>query len=415
MSFSQQSSTIPYTPIIQSQPQASKVFGGGGKTGASGMSPRRRHVFLMRFAVGHGVGNLSQLTYVVKHCDRPKIVPKTEELNQYNKKRVIYTGFKYEPIRITFYDSANGAAQNMWTQYARYYFGDFAKNANTGYGYDITSQTINNAGYGLSEPYLGNTDISSQWFFDNITIYHFYYMGGQQLFDSYTLYHPRISQYEPDELDYEQSNVSQINMSLIYENLQYSPGQTVGSVQGGFDEFVNGLFYNNSVPTTPNGLSPSGVGNTSINSLASSNPIISNLLKSVQSASPLSAAYRAASSAVTGALSSFGNYVYGSFTPQSLASQAVNGNVVNNISSNVGAVTGSYGSAGGNIASALQSTGTNLTGNANGTILPTAALGSLNSQANGTAQYGFNNGISTAVNPANYAQNLASSTSGAFF
>jgi hypothetical protein len=388
--------------ILRSPAQASQVFGGAGV-------PRQRHVFLVRFRPGTAsAGSLSPVTFVVKHCDRPKIAPKTEELNQYNKKRVIYTGFKYEPIRMTFYDSADGAAQNLWNQYAKYYFGDFANGANNSYGYDITTTPFTGSSFGLSEGYAGNNDNSSQWFFNCIEIYHFYYMGGAHMYDSYFLYNPRIQSYEPDDLDYENSSVSQINMSFLYENLQYNPGQAVTS--GAFDEFVNLPFFGN--PLEVPGSLQASIGAYDNAQGSSVNPNISNLLSSATSAAPSAAPYRYTASNATGALSMFGNYGYGGATPPTLASTAVNGALLNNISAGVGNTLSSpYGNVGPMLTSALLGTNGGLTTTAQGSSLPSAAFGSINAQQNGTAQYGFNNTVGSFDNDPNaYAASLASSS-----
>jgi hypothetical protein len=389
--------------ILRSPAQAAQVFGSAGV-------PRQRHVFMVRFMPVATAGSLSPLTFVIKHCDRPKIAPKTEELNQYNKKRVVYTGFKYEPVRMTFYDSADGAAQKMWNQYAQYYFGDFDVGSNFYYNYDITTTPFSGSSFGLSEGYAGNSDVSSQWFFDHIEIYHFYYMGGAHLFDSYFLYHPRISAYEPDDLDYENSAISQISMSFVYENLQYNPGQPVSSYA--FDEFQQG-FYGD--PLEVPGSLPTSVGASGNSQSSNVDPSISNLLSSVTSASAAAAPYRNVASMTTGALSMFGNYLYGGTTPATIASTAVNGSVLNNISAGVGATLSSpYGTAGNMLTGALLGTNGGLITTAAGSTLPSAAYGSINAGQVGTAQYGFNS-VDTGSfdsDPSTYAASLASSSNG---
>ena len=88
--------------------------------------------------------NFSNLTYAIKSIDRPKVNLKTEELNEYNKKRIIHTGFKLEPIKFQLYDSADGSAQHMFAAYCQYYFGDLMNQGsginttNFSYSYDAT-------------------------------------------------------------------------------------------------------------------------------------------------------------------------------------------------------------------------------------------------------------------------------------
>ncbi|GAC1380660.1 MAG: hypothetical protein NVSMB40_20070 [Aquirhabdus sp.] len=204
--------------------------------------PRMRNIFMVRFQPNGLNPAMANLTFVVKHCDRPKITMKSEELNQYNKRRHIYTGFRLEPIKMTFYDSANGAAQNMWTQYSQYYFGDFAAGSNKAFIYDVTSPSnyMRGNGFGLTEGYGNDSTPDAEWFFERLEIYHFYTSDTARMFDSYFLYKPRITAYEPDELDYESSAISQISMSFVYENLQYNPAQQVNDQ---FDEFSVRSFF----------------------------------------------------------------------------------------------------------------------------------------------------------------------------
>jgi hypothetical protein len=266
-------------------------------------------MFLVRFTP-HVTFKASPLTYVVKHCERPKVSIKTEELNQYNKKRHIYTGFKHEPIKITFYDSAGGTAQNMWTAYSRYYFGDFMPQGASGYSYDvITNQWNAGSGFGLTETYAGDTSMSAQWFFHDITIFHFY----DRLFDQYTLLNPRISNYEPDELDYEDSKVSQINMQFVYENLQYKPGQTVTSDL--FPEFAD-AFMSRGFAVPPTG-HPTPLSST-VQNITPANPPVSSLLTNVIGGTAGAAPYRADSAMTsTGALNPYGNFSFGTYNPTS--------------------------------------------------------------------------------------------------
>lgn len=186
--------------------------------------PRQRHTFMVQFIAGvPDAGSLDQLTFVIKSVDRPKVNPKTEELNQYNKRRIVFTGYKLEAIRMEFYDSADGAAQQMWTRYARYYFGDFARGSDAAYAYDIITPAFsdnNGRSYGFSGD--GVEDPANQWYFDKIVIYHFY----DDMHDRYELIHPRITVYEPDQLDYENPAAALIHMTFVYENLQYYQQQT---------------------------------------------------------------------------------------------------------------------------------------------------------------------------------------------
>jgi hypothetical protein len=109
--------------------------------------------------------------------------------------------------------------------------------------------------------------------------------------DTYILYNPRISNYEPDELDYDAGTLSMINMTLEYENLQYVFGEAVTATD--ITEFTQGNgFYGRPLQSdSPN----ESVSNTTGNALSAlpSNPAVGTLLNPVNSIYQPPAAYRA--------------------------------------------------------------------------------------------------------------------------
>lgn len=207
---------------------------------------RQKHLFIVRFMRydeehgGHG-----DTGHVVKQMDRPQVQPVLEELNQYNKKRQIQTGIKYQPVNCTFYDTADGAALNMWHDYARYHFGDYTQTPDA-YFDDIINDKMNDPsgyGYGFTIPDYKSTDsINSQFFFSKVRIYQVW----ANEYISYELVNSRIANFTPDELSYETGDVGTISMTLNYESVyHYNDGRpqtidgnswlraTLGSLVGG--------------------------------------------------------------------------------------------------------------------------------------------------------------------------------------
>ena len=177
--------------LLRTPNQAANIYS------QSGGFPKQRHTFLVRFHANNGQV-MQSMTFAVKAVDRPTVQPHTEELNQYNKKRHIYTNYKLAPIKISFYDTADQAAMKMWAQYSRYYFGDFSQHsANSFSGSDIIGNTLNDpsGNYGFTAKNGNSKDTDSQYFFKTIEIIH---VHGNQ-FDLYELVHPRISAFDPDE------------------------------------------------------------------------------------------------------------------------------------------------------------------------------------------------------------------------
>jgi hypothetical protein len=216
------------TGLLASPNQASTLF-----TPGIGPHPiRQKHLFAVRFmrAATPGTSLQGDLTFVVKSIDRPQVQPQIEEVNQYNKKRLIHTGVKYSPVSCTLYDTADGAAMNMWLDYARYYFGDYNQpfevtgqsNAN-GFSDDIINPEFNdptsdksNFGFNIRQP--GQNDFSiegtnSQFYFSSVRVYQ---LWGNE-YTSYDLVNPRINTFIPDDLDYANSEVNTIQLSISYE------------------------------------------------------------------------------------------------------------------------------------------------------------------------------------------------------
>lgn len=180
---------------------------------------------MVRFVMANGSGSSSgtnALTYAVKSFERPKVTPVVQELNQYNKKRLIQTGAKYSPVKISFYDTIDSAAQMMWYQYANFYFGDFRQSSTANWLYDITAPAFQGGenGFGFS-PNLGSDAVSNlastAYFFDHIECYQFY--SGEYI--QFDLVNPKIISYNPDGFDAEHSDYNTIDMEIDYESIIY--------------------------------------------------------------------------------------------------------------------------------------------------------------------------------------------------
>ena len=203
--------------FVRSPTQASEVYSLDGQTVA-----RAKNLFYVRFrrpdTAQTGGEWQNNLGFIVKSIDRPSVTPTIEELNQYNKKRQITTGFKVQPMRMVLYDTVDNIAMRMWDEYARYYYGDFNQEDESSYRYDITTPNKmidNGSGFGyVPRP---NDDFNSQFFFDALEIYQVF--GGQ--FTQFDLINPRISSFDPDELDYSINDAATITMSLTYESIKY--------------------------------------------------------------------------------------------------------------------------------------------------------------------------------------------------
>jgi hypothetical protein len=290
--------------LFSSPTQASDIF---SQTGAF---PKQRHVFLVNFLTNPlDVGKTtSGLTYAMKSVDRPNIQPHSEELNQYNKKRHIYTGYKIAPLRMQIYDTADGAAQRMWADYTRYYYGDFNQAGPQMFsGADIYGPFMDGVGnYGFT---ANARDTDGQFFFKTITILHFY----SNTYDMYTLVNPRITSFTPDELDYSEANVAAINIEFVYEAVFLTP--STGQPAAQVPQF-SGLFNGNPYDVVGGGVVANATQNYAfdpgLNDPTGTDGIVQSLFGGGFDGSAIaSTEFRALSAAAGTGLGVFGNYAFG--------------------------------------------------------------------------------------------------------
>lgn len=214
-------------------------------------APKSKNLFIIRFVrnsstYGAGSSWEKTLSLAVKKMDRPRFQPKIQEMNQYNKKRLVQTGVKYQPVGIDFYDTVGSPVSQMWAAYSAYYYGDMRQLDQSGWDYDITTTGFNdpnNGGFGFSLPPETSERYSailgSSNFFERIECYQLF----GQAYIRYDLINPKIASYDPDDVDYESSAIPTIRMSIEYETvINHNNGQmmplTSNNSQGGNDIFA---------------------------------------------------------------------------------------------------------------------------------------------------------------------------------
>jgi hypothetical protein len=194
---------------------------------------------------------------VVKSAQLPKYTFDTAVLNQYNRKRIVQTKIKYDPIQITFHDDNSNMITNLWNNYYTYYYKDglqtdiVGPNAGSqgegGVNFpDINTRTqYNNSIAGYDDwGYIGESkNVSSGIkapFFRAINIYGF----NQHNFTLYRLINPMISSFSHDTYDYKETGgVMEHQMTIEYETVQYYTGaidgKTPSAIVTGFGDTSN--------------------------------------------------------------------------------------------------------------------------------------------------------------------------------
>ena len=233
--------------FLRDYTHASKTF----KPNAYQNAPNFKFLFHVYFQLNPT--GLPETNYglLVKTVKLPSFTFDTTTLNQYNRKRIVQTKIKYDPVNITFHDDKGNAIRRMWKGYYNYYYADGtrpqvvfggSRGANpiaqlTGGGgiAGATDATYNNRtqyqpsitgndswGYqgGTSDPTGAKIP-----FFKNITVFGF----NQHNFVAYTLINPVITNFSHDTYDYAQGNgTMEHQMTLDYETVVYNEGAIDG-------------------------------------------------------------------------------------------------------------------------------------------------------------------------------------------
>lgn len=191
---------------------------------------------------------------LVKDVQLPKFKIDTAELNQYNRKRIVQTKIKYDPITITFHDDNMSQMTALWDAYYRYHYADSWNPTVTPFQSQPAAKAFNRRNiydpsitgdmeYGLrgGSNNLETNDLypnrgSKVPFFKNINIFGFW--AGNYI--AYTLINPIITKFDHDTYAYnEGGGTMQNTMTLEYETVTYNTGTMDPEV--GLDEIVEGF------------------------------------------------------------------------------------------------------------------------------------------------------------------------------
>ena len=236
-------------PYMRDYTHASKTF----RTNTYENAPKFKFLFHVYFDINPEVykRDTANFSILVKSVKLPSFNIETQQLNQYNRKRINQTKIKYDPVQITFHDDNGNLASSMWYKYYTYYYQD-AKNPNILLGgkkgqnqnIQVTSGGANSTTYNDRNQYAPSITGQTNWgyigdsttpgdpngkkipFFKNITIFGL----NRHNWISYTLINPVITSYGHDQYAYEQANgIMENSMTIDYETVVYNQGALDGS------------------------------------------------------------------------------------------------------------------------------------------------------------------------------------------
>lgn len=229
------------------------------------LAPKHKFLFHVAFRINQAAlreinlvqRHRNEINMLVKSCDLPSFTISSETLNQYNRKKVMQTTHKYNPININFHDDNMGVINELWQNYYSYYYADstsasdpaaYKRNATKNYNYITTPFGLDN---GSTNP-----------FFESITIYQM----ARKEFVSYTLKNPIIGSWNHNKVDYSQGQGHDNTMQLLYEAVEYGRGNVVDGDPEGF-----GLEHYDKTPSPLKGSETASLSNFLSSSNASGN------------------------------------------------------------------------------------------------------------------------------------------------
>jgi hypothetical protein len=219
------------------------------------LAPRTKFLFYVRFELDKSVITSNAFTnkhadevgYLIKSTDLPKFKFDSVTKNQYNRKKIIYKNFTYEPIAMTFRDDSHGIMNALMALYMGSYVQD---RLNPEAAFSRTN--LRPAGTNL---YAFRYGLDKQGktvdFIKSISIY----TMSRRRFQGYTLLNPKITSWAHGSGDYTASEFNEMTMNIEYESVSYTTGNVSPDNPKGF-----ATLYYDSVPS-PLTVAGGGVGN----------------------------------------------------------------------------------------------------------------------------------------------------------
>ena len=210
---------------------------------------------------------------LVKSVKLPTFNIDVQEMNQYNRKRLIQSKIKYQPIDISFHDDNASQITALWDAYYRYNYADSWNPVTSEFGGTVTPKNFNRRNI-YDESISGDTEYGYRGdargagddpqnagekipFFNNITVYGLW--AGK--FVAYTLINPVITTFDHDTYDYSDGRGTMQNrMTINYETVLYNTGdidEKDGSQIPGFKAPAN--YDNRESPLEQGGSNPGDI------------------------------------------------------------------------------------------------------------------------------------------------------------
>lgn len=210
--------------VLRSPRTASRVFGLDTPGQYVRAVPRMKFMFAVNFIPSRGgnqmmdsanlntyLGNRGMM-FKVRQIDKPKLNLVTADLNQYNKKKVVYTKVEYSEATMRLYDSVDNSVLSWWVDYFTYYYGDSRLKTSLSYSQSpVDPSFTDSTGWGF-RPLIEDTE-----FFEKITVFAFY----ANTYTAFSYINPKITTVNWQQKDYSGNEPEEVDVSFKYEMIQY--------------------------------------------------------------------------------------------------------------------------------------------------------------------------------------------------
>ena len=225
-------------------------------------APKVGFIYFVVFNINPGVVQNVQwanrgskdIGFLVKKIDLPKFGITNEVLNQYNKKTIVQSAIKYNPINVEFHDDNSDITTGLWSNYYKYYYADGKYGDYVGGPQTALNNNGGGTKYGTKDYRYGLNNGHGLPFFTSIDVYVLH----QQKFTKITLQNPMILDWAHDSLNQEESSKILANkMTVGYEAVTYSSGRIDKNATSGS---FTAVYYDR----TPSPLSVGGNGSSTL-------------------------------------------------------------------------------------------------------------------------------------------------------
>lgn len=220
--------------FLRSPRTASRIFNTASTGQLLSAVPRLKFLFFVEFNLsdtaqqmlgGKDVNALDSqrnLAFKVKSIEKPRITLETEELNQYNKRHLIYKKIDYADSAVKLHDSNDNSVLSFWVDYFTYFFGDSRPKSYVSTQQSPVDQTFRDStGWGL-RPLANTTN-----FFDSIRVLAFF----ANTITSFKYMNPKITTIDWGGKDYFSSaDIEDVTINFKYEFIEYERfGEPIGN------------------------------------------------------------------------------------------------------------------------------------------------------------------------------------------